>query len=245
MARRRIKFLMVFGVLIILVLGTYYLLYVSNLFVLRNIEVENNHRVSKKEILGYVGLKGGERLFKIPIDTIRKRILKDRRIKDVVIIRCIPDTLKIVLKERKPIAIVYKKGIPYLVDDKGVLIAKAKSEDFNFYPVLELKSKSLSPKVYEFLVWLKHNEKYIPVFESIQKVVAREDTLILKTKDGMSIYFPLNSKKSLRYFYRNLDRIMTYLYEKKMGDKVEEIRFDYPLGEALVKFRKEETTNRG
>jgi len=52
-----------------------YLLYFTDLFILKEVRVINNKKVGKKEIIALTGLKGGERLFSIPIDKIKKRIL--------------------------------------------------------------------------------------------------------------------------------------------------------------------------
>jgi len=44
-----------------------YVLYFTSIFTLREIKVLNNKKVSKSEIIKLTGLKGGERLFRIPL----------------------------------------------------------------------------------------------------------------------------------------------------------------------------------
>ncbi|MCD6548777.1 MAG: FtsQ-type POTRA domain-containing protein [Thermodesulfobacterium sp.] len=94
-----------------------YLLYFTDLFILKEVRVINNKKVGKKEIIALTGLKGGERLFSIPIDKIKKRILLNPKIEKVVIAKRLPYTLEIKIKEREPLAII-------TVDNKGYLIDK-------------------------------------------------------------------------------------------------------------------------
>lgn len=217
-----------------------YLLYFTDVFVLKKIRVVGAHKVNKNYIIASTGLRGGERLFRIPLKNIKAKILKDTRIKDVTLIRHIPDTLEIIVKERKPIAILKEKGGLYLIDADGVKITKASPSDNDLYPIITIKDYKNEKELLRFLKWLKNNNRYLPVFENIKKVVLDSDELVMKTKDGFSIYFPISSKKDWIYFYRNLDRIMLYLYAKHLEKKIRAIRFDYPRGEALIQFRGKE-----
>ncbi len=88
-----------------------------------------------------------------------------------------------------------------------------------------------------FLDWIREHKNYLPVYENLSKVVLEENKIVFITKHDITIYFPLVSQKDWTYFYKNLDRIITYLYEKELIEKVELIRMDYPLGVALIKFR--------
>ena len=214
-----------------------YLLYFTDLFILKEVRVINNKKVGKKEIIALTGLKGGERLFSIPIDKIKKRILLNPKIEKVVIAKRLPYTLEIKIKEREPLAIITVDNKGYLIDKNGIIIDTILPEDYQFYPVVEIKTKKFKDKFLNFLVWLKNHKNYLPVYENLAKAILEEDKLIFVTKNNIKIYFPLFSEKDWTYFYKNLDRIMAYLYEKELTEKVELIRLDYPLGSALIKFR--------
>ncbi len=222
---------------IFLILGIFYILYFTDLFVLKEIMVVNTKKISKDEIIKTTGLKGGERLFTIPIDNIRKKILINPLIEEVIIVRHIPNTLEIKIKERKPLAIIIQDNKGYLIDKNGVLITPIIPEDYQFYPVVEIKNEEFKNSLLNFLVWIKEHKNYLPVYENLSKVILEEDKIIFITKNNITIYFPLVSQKDWSYFYKNLDRIITYLYEKELIEKVELIRMDYPLGAALIKFR--------
>lgn len=217
--------------------GTIYLLYFTDLFILKEIRVLNNKKVSEKEVITLTGLKGGERLFSISAKELRKKILINPKIEEVIIVRHLPYTLEIKIKEREPLAIITQNNKGYLIDKKGVIIDTILPEDYQFYPVVEIKNEDFKEKFLNFLYWLKHHKNYLPVFENLSKVILDETKIILITKNNIKIYFPLVSEKDWTYFYKNLDKIMAYLYEKELIDKVELIRLDYPLGAALIKFR--------
>lgn len=217
--------------------GIIYLLYFTNCFVLREIKVLNNKKVTEKEIIELTGLKGGERLFSIPIKKIKEKILLNPKIEEVVIVRHLPSTLEIKVKEREPLAIITQNNKGYLIDKKGVIIDTISPEDYQFYPVVEIKNEEFKDKFLIFLEWLKNQKNYLPVYENLAKISLEEDKIIFITKNDIKIYFPLISEKDWTYFYKNLDKIMAYLYEKELIEKVELIRLDYPLGSALIKFR--------
>ncbi len=233
----KFKLAFLISILLGILAGLIYVLYFTDFFVLQRIVVENNQRVSKKEIIKLTGLKGGERLFRIPLKEIRDRILINNYIEDVVLARRLPDTLEVIVKERKPLALIKTKGKLYLVDAKGVIIGEALPQDKNFYPVLELKNKDFEKKFLKFLEWIKESSRYLPVYANLSRVILGEDKIYFYTKRGFVIYFPLVCEKDWKYLYRNLDRVLTYIYEKKLADKVQLIRMDYPLGAALIKFR--------
>ncbi len=239
MIRKFIKNKIFWGILFTLsiIVGIIYILYFTNLFILKEIKVFNTKRVDKNEIIKLTGLKGGEKLFRISMNKLKKRILTNNNIEDVTIVRRLPGTLEIKIKEREPLAILVKNNKGYLIDKSGVILSGILPEDYFFYPVVEIKNKTFKKKLFNFLVWLKNNKNYLPVYENLAKIILAEDKLILITKNHLTIYLPLISEKDWIYYYRNLDRIMAYLYEKKLIEKIELIRLDYPLGEALIKFR--------
>ncbi len=239
MIKKFIKNKIFWGILFTLtiIIGIIYILYFTNLFILKEIKVLNTKRVDKNEIIKLTGLKGGEKLFRISMNKLKKRILTNNNIEDVTIVRRLPGTLEIRIKEREPLAILVKNNRGYLIDKNGVILSGILPEDYFFYPVVEIKNKTFEKKLFKFLVWLKNNKNYLPVYESLAKIILAEDKLILITKKHLTIYLPLISEKDWIYYYKNLDRIMAYLYEKNLVEKIELIRLDYPLGEALIKFR--------
>lgn len=231
------KFLICGGIVFLIFLSIFYLLFFTDLFLLREIKVIGNNKISKEEIINLTALKGGERLYRISLSEIREKLLQHPRIEEVFVVRHLPSILEIKIKEKEPLAILVKENKGFLISKKGDIISGIVPEDYFFYPVLEIKNEEFKKSFLNFLAWLKNNKSYLPVYESFSKIILEEDNIIFITKNNVKIYFPLITEKDWQFLYKNLDRIITYLYEKQLMEKVELIRMDYPLGKALIKFR--------
>ncbi len=214
-----------------------YLLYFTNLFVLKEIRIRDNKRVSQEEIIKLTGLKGGERLFGIDLKLLKAKIKKHPFIEDCVILRRIPSLLEISVREREGLAILIRENRGYLIDKQGVILGGILPQDYLFYPLVEIKDEEWKDKFFTFLDWIKHNKSYLPVFENFAKITLERDKIIFETKNHLRIYFPVSVMEEWVNLYKYLDRIMVYLYDNQMIEKVEIIRLDYPFGQALIKFR--------
>ncbi len=214
-----------------------YVLYFTDLFILKEIKVLNNRRMSKEEIINLTGLKGGERLFRINFKELEKRLKSNPLIEEVIIARRLPSRLEIAVKEREALAILVQGQRGYLIDKKGVIIGGILPNDYLYYPLVEIRNEKWKENFLNFLSWIKENKNYLPVFENFSKITLEEDKIIFITKSHLKIYFPLSFKEDWIELYKNLDRIMVYLYEKQLIERVELIRMDYPYGKALLKFR--------
>jgi cell division protein FtsQ len=214
-----------------------YLLYFTNLFVLKEIRIRDNKRVSQEEIIKLTGLKGGERLFGINLKLLKAKIKKHPFIEDCVILRRIPSLLEISVREREGLAILIRENRGYLIDKQGVILGGILPQDYLFYPLVEIKDEEWKDKFFTFLDWIKHNKSYLPVFENFAKITLERDKIIFETKNHLRIYFPVSVMEEWVNLYKYLDRIMVYLYDNQMIEKVEIIRLDYPFGQALLKFR--------
>ncbi len=242
-----LSFLIKLGILlgiiggILLFLGPVYGVYYKNIFPVKKIEVKGCKEISCESIKALIHLKGGENLFKLPEEAIRARILSAFPLKNVIVIKNLPDTIRVFVEERVPLAITKIKGKYYFVDKEGKIVREATKEDLARYPLVRLDGLGKSKKrlLLSFLHWIKTHNKYLPVFENIKSVEIGEDRIVLITRRDVKIYFPLKDLDSLCYFYRELDHVMTYLYTQDIFEKVSLIRMDYPEGEALIKFKKE------
>lgn len=214
-----------------------YILYYTDLFILKEIKVFNNHKISKEEIIKLTGLKGGERLFRINIKALERKFKNYPLIEKVIIARRLPSRLEITVKEREVLAILVRGQRGYLIDKNGIIMGEILPNDYLYYPLVEINNEKWKDNFLSFLSWIKENKNYLPVFENFSKITLEEDKIIFITKNHLKIYFPLSFKEDWIKLYKNLDRIMVYLYENQLIEKVELIRMDYPYGRALIKFR--------
>ena len=97
--RQGLKFLLVsFAILGVMVF--------SPLFTVRNITVDGNMYIDKAEVIRISGVYFGERLFQMDTVAIKERMMRDLRLEDVSVRRALPDTFRITVKERAPVATV-------------------------------------------------------------------------------------------------------------------------------------------
>lgn len=236
--KRRLFFGITFSLLVILLAGLMvYALYFTKLFVLKEIKVYGNAKVSKEEVLRLLDLKGGEILYRLDLDELRERLKKHHLIEDTILRRQLPSTLEVQIKERSPLAILVQNNKGYLIDRNGVILSEANPNDILYYPYVFIEDEKDKDVFLKFLEWLKQNKKYLPVYENLQKIFLTKDKIVLNTKSNITIFLPLTTTNDLFTLYSYLDRIMTYIYDNHLEDRVELIRLDYPFGRALVKYR--------
>ncbi len=96
----------------------------NSVFSVKHIDVSGNHFVQKDEIILKSGLKKSDSIFSNSVENIRSLILEIDELKNVMVMRKFPDTYKIYVSERKPIAYL-KRGNKLLFVD----------EDSNAFPI--------------------------------------------------------------------------------------------------------------
>ncbi|UCF30118.1 MAG: FtsQ-type POTRA domain-containing protein [bacterium] len=89
----------------------------------KQIIVEGGDRRHDGGVRALSGVTIGQPLLTLDLEEARKRILKDPRIRDAVVVRKLPDTLQIRVEYRSPAAVVFDK-VFYLVDTEGVVLAE-------------------------------------------------------------------------------------------------------------------------
>jgi len=99
----------------------------QNLFVLRNLSshvtITTGKTLTPDLICEVLGLREGINLFSLPIEQKRKELLEQApNIRDISIVRRMPDKLAITITEREPIARVGSNG--RVVDEEGVVFIR-------------------------------------------------------------------------------------------------------------------------
>jgi cell division protein FtsQ len=133
-ASRTIKF--GFAGLILLAVGLVVSanLWKSNLKVKR-VTIEGNRIVETAEITQLIKVPKNTQLQDVDLAAVRRDILSHHFIKDVVVERDLPATLKVTVKERVPLAIINSAEILYL-DEDGVVLPHSMSKQLFDLPVL-------------------------------------------------------------------------------------------------------------
>ncbi len=81
-------------------IASVYALFFSGWFTIKKVEVEGARFSSEEAIRTEVGTEGS--IWLLPKDEIRSHILRERSVESVAVFRGIPDSIKVVVKERQP-----------------------------------------------------------------------------------------------------------------------------------------------
>jgi len=162
----------------------------SEYFYLTNIIIEGNRMSSREEILASAGLRYGANTLLISVRETGRKISALPWVRSVSIERRLPNMVKIDVKERKPIAMVYLEDY-YYIDEEGYIFAGADSVMGWNYPVLTGISKanvltededtiSLLDDGLQLIKYLGSREGYISW--------SRVSEAVLDLKKGITIY---------------------------------------------------------
>jgi hypothetical protein len=133
---------LVLGVLYGAYLGAEKIMEMKSLSV-RTIEVDGCQNVEPDSIRGLTGVFKGDPLLKIDLKKVRRNVVSHPSIKDATVIRELPDTLRIAVKERISAAVVLGREFA-LVDQEGVVMSLHNSYPEG-YPVITGISEPLVP----------------------------------------------------------------------------------------------------
>ncbi|HXG38938.1 MAG TPA: FtsQ-type POTRA domain-containing protein [Bacteroidota bacterium] len=117
----------------------------SNLTVSK-VTVEGNRIVEANEILQLAQVKPGTPLYDLDLAAIRDNVVSNFFIKDAVVERDLPSTIRITVRERSPIAIINRADILY-IDEEGVVLPHSISKETFDLPILSGLSSIASLKV--------------------------------------------------------------------------------------------------
>lgn len=161
---------------------------VSELKVLgvREIEIKGNNHLSEETLMGITSLRR-DNILRIGIEELRSKFMKSPWIKEAVIRREFPGTIRINLVERIPEAIVDYGDSFYLVDGEGVIIERVRERGGHLLPVItgvdlsesRLGERSYSKGLSEGLALLRFLKDKGHGIEDVELVANKPDELTL------------------------------------------------------------------
>lgn len=211
------------------------------------VELEGGRFLTREGIIKRSGLILGQNLFTIDLEALKRRLELEPWVAEVFVSRRFPDTIYLKVREENPLAMTAtQKGI-FLVNEKGVLFAKAPRELLKELPAIgglspeELRRRRLLPirrPVLLLLERLKEEEGLVPPYANISQIKFEDEGFWLITRDALRVKFLEANLKDLLWAYRKLDRILVYLYETNQYQRVKVVRLDYPKNKAALVFKK-------
>ncbi|HCH00118.1 MAG: hypothetical protein A2074_06710 [Candidatus Aquicultor primus] len=232
---RRKQILIIASVIIAVVMGVAQL-FRSGVFNVKSVDISGNKYVSPVRIVETCGINENTNLLSVPTGKLQVKIEKDPWVKSVVVRRALPNTLKIVVDERVPKALISHTGKFFLVDEELFIIAERQyAEGINVpiitdLPVSKMKvgRRLLNGSLENAMNCLKEMS---PAFQkSINLISASSiDKLTLYNKDNVEILF--GSAENARDKNKILDTIIS-----KQGKQVIQIDIrNYPKSDPVVK----------
>lgn len=125
-------FFALLGLSLVLVVGAN--VWKSSLAVTK-IVVAGNRVVDTNEILQLAHVKPGARMYDLDLMVIRKDVVSHHFLKDVVVERDLPSTLRITVIERTPLAMLNNEDMAYL-DADGVVLPHSVSQELFDLPLI-------------------------------------------------------------------------------------------------------------
>ncbi|MGX9728017.1 MAG: cell division protein FtsQ/DivIB [Candidatus Electronema sp. VV] len=212
----------------------------SGIFQLRQINVQGCRIVREEELLALAELRLGVPLFGIDLPEAEQRVRSHPWIDTVSIRRSWPDTLHVLVQERRPLALInLEKGLHY-VDQHGAVFAPVEpGQDLDF-PVLTgldlLPGASLTEgpaaEAVQLLQLAAQGNPILPLQALSEIHLSRDGELIAYLAERP---FPIHlGYGRIRPRYYQLVRLLEWLYRKEKIEDIREIRMDYQPGRILV-----------
>jgi len=117
----------------------------SRLLVVRQVEVSGLDLVSRSRVLAAAGVPIGTPLARIDPAKVEGRVASLREVESVTVERGWPTTLRIVVHERVPVAVVQRAGKYYQLDSHGVTVLTSNSQPSTL-PLLVTPTPSASDR---------------------------------------------------------------------------------------------------
>ena len=129
-----------FGLIILFIFLTTYtpksnFIFNSNLYI-KKIDIENNSALKTDAIKSKLNFLYRENLFFLNIKDIEENLKNETLIESFSIKKIYPNTLKLTIFEKKPIAVLQNKKKKFFVSDKGDLIDFTNLEMYNDLPIV-------------------------------------------------------------------------------------------------------------
>jgi cell division protein FtsQ len=132
---------------------------------LDQIELEGNQYVSRRQVTEIFATDLGGSVFRVPMEKRRRAIEQIAWVESATLERLAPNRLRVILREREPVAFLRAGGELALVDGSGVVLERPERGEFHF-PVLagirlQLSAEDRARRVELFQRFLRETE--VPV----------------------------------------------------------------------------------
>ena len=171
-------------------------------FAARDVRVQGASGVSEADIRRAIGVSPGQPILGLDLDQIHQRVEKVGWVKQVRVIRMLPDSLMVVVTERPRLAVWQNHGVLTLIDNEGRVIPEADAAKFNDLPlVVGAGANSAAAAV---LPLIQSRPKLAGLVWALVRVDNRRWDVLLK--DNSLIQLPAQGEEAAMMRLDQLDR---------------------------------------
>lgn len=172
--RRTQSLIMATGMLILLIAAVQ--LYRSGLFNVKKIDVAGSKIVSAVKVMEKCAVNENTNILTIDTGEIKQRIAKDPWIREVSVKRVLPQTLRVEIVERVPIALVAHGEKFFLIDEEFFVVAERESSESSDVPIitdLPIKKAKVGDRIFS-----KSLENAVNCLKSMEPSLRKTITLM-------------------------------------------------------------------
>jgi len=242
----RILWIVIILLLVIIIFEVIFQFLIAPTLKIKNIIIDSNLELSREEILHLAGIEKNVYYFSLNKDELERKIGAYPAVRKVLVEKRFPDTLKLVLLKRNPLAVTLindkKQSIPALVDEQGVVFYIGKlNDEFNLPVISGLEFREyregmkLPEKLVSFLIELsslKEEAQALFNFISEIKVIPAGPAGSDGLKDFELVFYMIPYTTKIRFGKSINENILTYammvldvLNRQGMSHTVKEIDF--------------------
>ena len=155
----------------------------TKFFEIKNVTITGNNDLIKNDIVKHLYNLKGQSIFNISTNELSSDLLNDVRVKDVLISRSFPDTLKIKIDQRTPLGIIYRNDQYIYVDENLNPFAYYSEIKDVELPILFLEEKDEE----NFKVLLSNLSKS-KIYPLVSEIYSMKDGYTLTLLDGTDVY---------------------------------------------------------
>jgi len=182
-------------------------------FRLKTVHVQGASEMATPDIIKAAAVYRNEPLLGLDLEALRGRVEAVGWVKEARIVRLLPDTLMIAVKERRQLAVWQHNGKSVVIDDHGQTIPEANPARFATLPLVVGAGGA------------QHASEILPVIAQRPKLMARMEALVrvddrrwdLRLKDGSLIQLPAVEEEQALMQLEQLDlrsRILELGFER-------------------------------
>ncbi len=243
----------VIAILILLaILELVFTLFISPAMIIRHIRVDCDFAISESEMMALAGLEPKEYFFRIDAKSVSRKLASYPIVREASVSKVFPDTLRIVLRQRTPLALAFgtleDRSVPVALDAEGIVFQIGESvSNWNlpvisgliFKPIVGLKlPRKLSPFLRTLSEMRRDEPQLFDLISEIKVVAVNEiDYELIFYPVGYDVRVNLGDRfdeSLLKYTFMVLD----VLKRQEVFNEIREL--DFRTGEVVYEIPSEE-----